>query len=407
MRILLINQAFHPDVVATAQHMTDWAEYLVSPEGGLHEVTVIASRSVYGKPGASLPKRDSYKNITIHRVGANIFGKRGILARLLDFAAFHFLCLLRALTLPRQDVVVCLTTPPFIGLVGRLVKLFRGSAYIQYEMDIYPDIAIALGALKPGSWPARLTDRLHRHLLRAADRVVVLGRDMQRIIAAKGIAADKLVLVTPWADPDEIVPLPRDTNPFRLAHGLGDKFIVMYSGNLGLGHDTTTITQAMLRLHQQQESAIAFVFIGGGKRMREITEFCQQHSLPTPLILDYQPREKLSETLSAADVHLITQAPGTTGLIVPSKLYGILAAGRPALYIGPADTEVALTLQEHALGQTVAIGEVDAFLAALRQLQQDLVQQPAQAQRARSILREHHSRQSCCRTLTDMVTKLR
>jgi colanic acid biosynthesis glycosyl transferase WcaI len=405
MRILIINQPFYPDVVATAQHLADWSEHLTSRG---HTVTVIASRSVYGKQGANLPKRDTYKGATVYRVGANLFKKGRILTRLIDFGLFHFLALYRALTLPKQDVVVCLTTPPFIGLVGMLTKSFRGSRYVQYEMDLYPDVPIALGVMRKTSLSARFFESFHRRLLRSADRVIVLGRCMQRVIAAKNIPAEKLALITPWADPDELTPVARDVNAFRREQNLAEKFVVMYSGNLGLGHDITTIAAAMQQLAnspEERDRRFHFVFIGGGKRMQEIKAFVDQHQLQNVSILDYQPREKLAETLTAADVHLITQAPGTSGLIVPSKFYGILAAGRPSIYIGPDDTEVAYALTESNLGTVLPIGDVGGLLAALYELQNQSNTADFEI-RARDILRQKFSRQVNTARLTDMLESL-
>jgi colanic acid biosynthesis glycosyl transferase WcaI len=405
MRILLINQPFWPDVVATAQHLADWTEAMVA-QG--HEVTVIASRSVYGKQGAVLPTRDTYKGVHIYRVGANLFQKGRILTRLVDFGLFHLLALYRALRLPRQDVVVCLTTPPFVGVIGMLVKNLRGSRYVQYEMDLYPDVPIALGVMKPRSLTSRFFEAIHRKVLRSADRVIVLGRCMRRVIEAKGIAPEKLVLVTPWADPAELQPVARATNPFRLQHGLADYYLVMYSGNLGLGHDITTMIAAIEQLHRSadpRDQATRFVFIGGGRRMLEIRRAIEEKRLTNTLILDYQPREQLAATLSAADVHLITQAPGTSGLIVPSKFYGILAAGRPSIYVGPADTEVAMTLQETGLGTVLAIGDTAGFVQALRHLrdERNAAAIAATETQARELLTTRHSRQVCTRTLTAMV----
>ncbi len=399
MRILIINQPFYPDVVATAQHMTDLASHLVARG---HTVSVIASRSVYGQSGAILPKREIHNGIHIYRVGANLFRKGRTITRIIDFGLFHCRALCRALTLPRQDVVICLTTPPFIGIVGRWVKILRWSKYVQYEMDLYPDISIALGVTRPRSFAAWYCRRLHRKLLRSAARVVVLGRCMRRVIAAKGIPDEKLVLVTPWADPDEIRPVAQDANPFRTANGLAGKFVVMYAGNLGLGHDIGTILAAMERL--KTDDRVRFVFVGGGRRMEEIGKAIREKGLAHVLILDYVPRESLGQMLSAADVHLITQAANTSGLIVPSKFYGILAAGRPSIYIGPADTEIALTIQEENVGEVLAIGDVAGFLAAIDQRLQK--PEPDMAARCRNALEKGHTRAQCVELLARMLESL-
>jgi colanic acid biosynthesis glycosyl transferase WcaI len=403
MRVLIINQPFWPDVVATAQHMADWAEQLAARG---HTVTVIASRSVYGRQGAVLPKTDTYKGVRILRVGSNLFGKGRILTRLVDFGLFHLGAMGKALTLPRQDVVVCLTTPPFIGIVGMMAKVLRGSRYVQYEMDIYPDIAVALGTLKRGGLAARLFERLHRRMLRAADRVVVLGRCMRRVLLAKGVEGleRKLRVVTPWAEvPAETVsPEEREGLSFRKQHGLEDKFVVMYAGNLGLGHDIQTLLGVIERF--RDEATIRFVFVGGGQRTREIREQVSAEGYRHVLLLDYLPREELPGMLAAGDVHVITQGAGTAGLIVPSKLYGILAAGRPSIYVGPADAEIPYTLREESVGTVLAPGDVEGFITAMNRYRSSV---PAElASQARAVLARGHTREQCTEALTAMVEEL-
>jgi colanic acid biosynthesis glycosyl transferase WcaI len=403
MRILIINQPFWPDVVATAQHLADWTEHLVARG---HTVTVIASRSVYGRPGAVLPRTDNYKGARVLRVGSNLFHKGGALTRLVDFCLFHLRALWKALTLPRQDVVVCLTTPPFIGVVGMLVQALRGSRYVQYEMDLYPDIAVALGTLKKGGLPELFFEGVHRRLLRAADRVVVLGRCMRRVLLAKRVddITRKLVVVTPWAEATLNAPSVGDGEgiSFRQKNGLVDKFVVMYAGNLGLAHDTQTMLGAMERL--RDDDGVRFVFVGGGRRMKEIQEQVAAKGYRHVLLLDYLPREELPDMLAAADVHLITQAPGTAGLIVPSKLYGILAAGRPSIYIGPPDAEIPCTLAEEKVGTVLAPGDVDGFVAALDAYRK--LAPYALVARTRAVLERGHTRLQCTQALTAMVESL-
>jgi len=401
MRILIINQPYWPDVVATAQHMTDWAEALAARG---HEVSVIASRSVYGASGGALPKYEVHNRVTIYRVGSNLFRKGRVLTRLIDFGLFHLRALSRALRLPRQDVVVCLTTPPFIGVVGSLLKRLRGSAYVQYEMDLYPDVPMALGVMNAQSLAGRLFLRIQRRLYARADRIVVLGRCMEEVLGKKGVASDKMVLVTPWADPEEIVPVAAEKNEFRAAHCKA-ACVVMYAGNLGLGHDTQTMKGAMEKL--QGEKDIEFLFVGGGRRIDEIRRFVTEKSLTNVRILDYVPREALGELLSAADVHLITLAEGTAGLIVPSKLYGILAAGRPGIYIGPEASEIARTLREEDAGKVIAIGDVDGLVAAIQEVQiRPREKALAMQHRIREALQRQHTRDQCTAHLTRMVEEL-
>ncbi len=206
---------------------------------------------------------------------------------------------------------------------------------------------------------------------------------------------------------------PRRTRPraaqknlFRRQHNLTDNFIVMYSGNLGLGHDITTMLAAIETLHAStdpRDQLTRFVFIGGGKRMTEIRRAIEAKNLTNTLLLDYQPREQLADTLSAADVHLITQASGTSGLIVPSKFYGILAAGRPSIYIGPGDTEVACVIAETGFGRVLNIGDAGGLVSAIREM--------ANTRRdfetpARDLLRANYSRAINTEKLTQMLQAL-
>ena len=300
-------------------------------------------------------------------MGSNLFRKGRLWTRLVDFGLFHLRALGTALTLPRQDLVVCLTTPPFIGVVGMLVKALRGSRYVQYEMDLYPDIAVALGTLPKGGLTARLLERVHRRMLGKADRVVVLGRvhaardprqgsARPRAKAGRGDALGRGPRRSPAAGRGTAVPsgwsMVWPTSSWSCMPATWDSAM--------------TRTRCWGRWNAcGTTTACGFVFVGGGRRLREIQEQVAARGYRHVLLLDYRPRAELAGMLAAADVHLITQAPGTSGLIVPSKLYGILAAGRTSIYVGPADTEIAYTLLEENVGTVLAPGDVDGLVAAL------------------------------------------
>jgi glycosyltransferase involved in cell wall biosynthesis len=227
---------------------------------------------------------------------------------------------------------------------------------------------------------------------------------MKRVLLDKNIAGleQKMALVTPWAEPAPSTRIPIAENPFRLRHNLVGKFVVIYAGNLGLGHDTQTLLGAMERF--REDDAIRFVFVGGGRRMKDIQDVVDAKGLTNVLMLDYLPREELAGMLSAADVHLISQAPDTSGLIVPSKLYGILAAGRPCIYVGPSDTEAAYTITEEDVGIVVAPGDVEGYVAALQTYRQ--LPTGTLAERTIAALARGHTRESCTQALTSLVEEL-
>lgn len=363
MRIILLNQAFYPDHAATAQHAHDLARFLV---GRGHQVSVVASRSIYGSKGAALPKRETVDGIEVHRVGKSLFGKASIFARLIDFVLFYLLALLKVLTLKRPDVIVPFSTPPFIALVGWLLKVVKRCRSVYWVMDLYPDVPIAFGLMKAEGLGARVLERVHRFCFRRSDRSVVLGRCMRDRLLGKGVPAEKLALIPPWADIDELDPLPREDNPLRRDWGLEDKTVVMYSGNLGLAHDIDTLREAMQRLSGRED--IRFVFVGGGKLMARLQTYCQEQRFTHTLFKPYQPREQIRASLSLADIHLISQADAMTGLLVPSKLYGIMAAGRASVFIGNAEAEVGRVLTETGSGVVVPVGGVDGLVEAITRL---------------------------------------
>ncbi len=363
MRIILLNQAFYPDHAATAQHAHDLAKHLV--KNG-HEVAVVASRSIYGSKGAALPKRETVDGIEVHRVGKSIFGKASIVARMIDFALFYVLALFKVMTIKRPDVIVPFSTPPFIALVGWMLKAVKRCKAVYWVMDLYPDVPIAFGIMKPNGLGAKFLEQIHRFCFRRCDRSVVLGRCMRDRLIGKGIPAEKIALIPPWADIDELKPVPRDENPLREAWGLTGKLVVMYSGNLGLAHDIDTLRGAMDKLRGRDD--IRFVFVGGGKLMTQLQTWCEEQTLSNALFKPYQPREDIRTSLSLADLHLISQADAMTGLLVPSKLYGIMAAGRASIFVGKPEAEVALVLEENHAGRVVAVGDIEGLTSTITEL---------------------------------------
>ncbi|GJQ29071.1 MAG: glycosyltransferase WbuB [Phycisphaerae bacterium] len=396
LHVLLLNQAFHPDVVATAQMGKDLADALVRRG---HRVSAVASRSIYGQSGAVLPRRETIPvegggKMEVYRVGASVFGKAGYAARIADFALFYLLALVKVLTLPRPDVVVCYTTPPFVALVGLLCRWLRGSRAIYWVMDLYPDLPVACGVMKPTAISTRLFERLNRFLLRRSDVDVVLGRCMRDRVLAKGVHPERVTLIPVWADLAGITPLAHAENPYRRTWAPGGEFVVMYSGNFGIGHDADTILNAMRLL--KDEPGLRFVFVGGGKRRVQVEAFIKEHGLTHASWYDYQPREALGQSLAAADVHLISLREGVEGIMVPSKLFGIMAAGRASVFVGHPTSEIARVLAEHNAGTTIREGDAAGLADAIRRLKSDPAAAVAMGERARAAVPGRFDRDTAC-----------
>lgn len=400
MRILLLNQTFFPDPVATAQHMTDLALF-VTQRG--HRFDVIASRSPYHDHDSLLRRYEELEGVHIYRVGRSLFRKRGLVRRLANFALYYVGAAVQAFRVPRPDVVLCLTTPPFIVTLGFLLRLIRGSRVVYHVMDLYPDVAVACGMMRKRGLAARILERINRYCLAHADRTIALGRCMRERIEAKIGPAGNLSVVTPWADGDEITPVPSANSAVRRDGEWGDKFVVAYCGNLGLAHDLKTVLGAVRAM--SDDPTVHFAFIGGGRRRRELDQAVEAYELSNVTVLDYQPRDRLGETLSAGDVHLISMLDGAAGSIVPSKLYGIMAAGRPTIFIGPAMSEVARTLTENGCGFVLATGDVEGLVDRIGQLRSDRELAREMGSRARRAFLEHFERKGCCERLLEVLTE--
>lgn len=344
--------------------MTDLAESLV--ERGL-DVTALASRGRYNG-GDSLPPQEIYRGVRIERAWATSFGKSSVSGRLLDYLTFFMGAAWKLLTLRRHDMVMALTTPPLIGLLALCICRIRRMKLLALVQDIYPDVAVSLGTLKPKGFLTRTLDLLNRFTLSRADRIIVLGDCMRdRILQKVGnTIRPRLDVIHNWADGQRIRPLEEGApNSFVEAHQLEGKFVVLFSGNLGRVNDFATILSAALLLRTLPD--IRFLFIGEGTQASEIKKFVQEHHLENISLLPYQQRDQLHLSLAAGHVHLVTLAEGLAGLSVPSKAYGILAAGRPILFVGDPHSDVARLIKENNCGAIVAAGESERLASLIKE----------------------------------------
>lgn len=400
-RLLFINQYYWPDHASTAQHLTDLAEALASEE---HECHVLCGQGTY-KPGAPRPpKHEVHNGVHIHRVPATSFGRRSTLRRMIDYLSFYARALLLALMLPRFDAVVTLTTPPIIGLVGTILRRLKGSRHVYWSMDLHPDASLALGRMSRSNLVVAALAWLSDFVYRQADKVVVLGPYMADRIAAKGARADRLTQVPVWSRRDEVYPLPRDRHPLRESLGLADKFVAMYSGNLGLAHSFEEFLEAARRLRERED--IVFLYVGGGPRLDEVRTAKEREGLDNVRLLDYFPREQLHISLSVADVHLISMRREMTGIVVPGKLYGVMASGRPALFVGPEHCESADTVRQADCGLTVRLGDVDGLVEGLTRLAEDPVLVQQMGARGRAAFLGGYEKTSCCTQWNALIGEL-
>lgn len=386
MRVVAVNQFYAPDHAATSQLLTELCEDLASRGDDL---TVIASRGGYLGGGPPLPAREIRSGVHVERPFATRFGKATMAGRLADYLTFWGSSVTRAILARRPDVLLVLTTPPMIAAGGALVALARRLPLVTWVQDVYPEAAVALGVLSPRGPATRALDAMGRATHHAAARIVALSEGMAERLAAQGAPRERLRVLPNWSDGRVVRPLPRENHPFRRAHGLEDRFVAMYSGNLGAGHDVATFVAAARRLERSLPELVV-LFIGEGARKAEAQQLAR--GLENVRFLPYQPHDKLGESLSAADVHLISLREDLAGLLVPSKLYGALAAGRPVLYLGPPSCEVARVLREDDLGWAGRPGDVDGLCRALEDAVRNRAVWADRGDRARQIFSLRYDR---------------
>lgn len=366
MRVLLLNQTFHPDVVATAQVLSDFAAGLV--ERG-HQVTAIASRRAYDNPAQRFPSRETWRGVDIRRLPATAFGKGALWRRAADFGCFSAAISLRLLTLPRYDAVVALTSPPLVSYLAAWFCRLRGAKLFYWVMDMNPDEALAAGWLREGSLPTRALETMSRFSLRQSHRIIALDRFMRDRIVAKGIPAERVAVIPPWAHDEAVRFDPAGRDKFRAAHGLTDKFVVMYSGNHSPVHPLTTLLAAARQL--ANEPRYVFCFVGGGSEQPKVRRFAEEHGLKNILCLPYQPLAELAGSLSAADLHTVVLGEPFVGMIHPCKIYNILTVGAPVLYVGPEPshlTDILAGMNGSPHIARVAHGKPEAAVAEIKRI---------------------------------------
>lgn len=361
---IFVNRYFHPDHSATSQLLSDLAFDLASRGQAIHVVT---GCQLYGNAHASLPADESIHGVHVHRVRTSRFGRATLLGRMADYLTFYLGATWRLLRLVRQgDIVVAKTDPPMMSVPASWVVKLRRGVLVNWVQDLFPEVATSMEVYGV-RFAAPMLKRLRNQSLRSG-RTVVLGEVMAERLREEGIPSDRIAIIENWADGDAIQPIRRQDNPLIHEWGLDGKFVLGYSGNMGRVHEFKTMIDVAERLKIVDE--IAFVFIGDGIARQWVVSEVARRGLTNVQFYPYQAADRLQWSLSVPDVHFVSLRPTLEGLIVPSKFYGIAAAGRPIIHIGDPDGEIARILAREQCGWSFCIGEVDALTACILRLAQ-------------------------------------
>jgi glycosyltransferase involved in cell wall biosynthesis len=401
-KLIFVNRFFAPDQSATSQILTDLAGGLAQRGFNVH---VVCSTQLYDDPDARLAPFEQMAGVTVHRIATTRFGRQQLAGRAIDYASFYVSCAFTLLKLlERDDTVVSKTDPPLVSLVCAMAAKVRGATLINWQQDVFPEIASLLGANPLPRWLDALLRRWRDASLRTAKMNVVIGNRMLQYFIRSEIPAAQLCVIENWADAHRVVPKLPSASSLRARLGFLDRFVVGYSGNLGRAHEFETILGAAKTL--QSEPSFVFLIIGGGAKMAAFKLAVVEHGLNNVCFLPYQSRETLDDSLAASDVHVASLLPSLEGFIVPSKFYGILAAGRPVVFVGDPDGELSRIVRSSNCGFVVNVAACDELATQLCRLRTTPEACAAMGRHARKLLDEKYDTQTAIEKWSTMLRGL-
>ncbi|HXN87678.1 MAG TPA: glycosyltransferase family 4 protein [Candidatus Binataceae bacterium] len=391
MRILFLNRSFWPDTDATGVLLAELAEDLAAT----HEVTVICGPANTRPHRSRMPfRRESFGAVKIVRTFGASLSKKNIPGRCLNLTVYFILAALAALR-ERPDVIVAETDPPLLGLLGAIVARIRRCRFVYYCQDLFPDIAQATGGLKsrPLLWGL---GQANNFAYRRANAIVVLANDMADRLRRKGVPADRIVVAPNWIDCGKVRPENLQMTFREFGH-----FVVMYAGNLGLSQSLETVLEAA---HQMRDdSRVKFVLVGDGARRIRLQEEAQSRRLTNVEFVAHQAPVAMSEVLATANLHLIPLVAGAAGCLVPSKVYGILAAGRPFVAMMEDDAEVARLAADFKVGFVTPPGDPARLTGAITEALEDPARLNEMGRRARLLAENRFNRRDVTRRFAQLL----
>ncbi len=381
-RILVLNQYYWPGVEATAHLLTELCEALAED----YDVEVVTG-VLHGHEDE--PRQLEHNGVRIARVASTSFERSELGRRAVNYFSYLGSALKHALSGPAPDLVVCMTDPPIIGDLGVLVGKRVGAPVLVISQDVFPEIATELDRLRNPAVIGVLRGLVGAYL-RRADRIVAIGETMRERLEAKGAPPERLRVIPNWVDTREITPQPRD-NPWAAQHDFVGRFVVMHSGNVGHAQDLDSLVRAATFVRDLDDLRI--VIAGFGARHGEMVALAERLEVETTLrFLPYQKRERLPLSLSSADIHVVGLAKGLAGYVVPSRLYGILSAGRPVIASADDTSETARLVREVGCGVVIPPSRPDLLARTIRDAAEGALDLEEMGRRGRAYVEEEADR---------------
>ena len=361
-RLLIISQVYPPDPTAVGQYMNDVATEMV--KRGWQVIVFTADRG-YDNPSIKFLKKEVIDGVKVKRFPCSSFGKISIKRRLAAAVIFIFQSILYGFLTPGLNSILVSTSPPMCYFSALVIALIKRVPVYYWVMDLNPDQAVMLGLSKNSIW-VNIFNLFNRLFLKSANHVIALDQHMANRLNKKLEVNYKMSVIPPWPLFDYSEEISHEKNPFRLKHNLEGKFVFMYSGNHTFSNPVATILEVSLSLKDCHE--ILFMFVGGGRSKHEIDDAIKMHNPVNIISLPYQPLSEIKYSLAAADIHIISIGEKFNGILHPSKIYGAMAAGRPILFLGPADSFIGHLVIDNDIGWQIDHGNIDKAIDAINRI---------------------------------------
>jgi glycosyltransferase involved in cell wall biosynthesis len=399
LKLYFINRFFYPDISASSQMLTDLTTALASD----FPITVVTSRKLYNDPSAKLERCGEIKGVEILRLDTTRMGRDTLWRRAIDYVSFHLRVFLFLLGRVRKgDLVVLKTDPPLLSLLNTTAIRFGGGQVVNWQQDLFPEIAMELGAFPRNRMISRPLLWWRNCTLRMAKTNVTVSQHQREYLAEQGVCNTRYI--PNWADGNLIRPMAHADNPLRKQWNPENKFLVGYSGNFGRAHSFDELLEAMMLLETSRE--IQFLLIGEGVRLDPLKGAIERKHLHHVSFHPYQPHDILRQSLGAIDLHLVTLKENMEGLVLPSKIYGVLAAGRPIAFVGDKDGEIAGLIHESEVGFAVGHGDGAGLAEQIRLLARNPEKLRQMGVNARQLFDDEYAKPRSVRLWRNLMTEL-
>ena len=387
-RVWVVSELYYPEETSTGRFVTGIAEALASK----YDVRVLCSQPTYSRRGTLAPRREIRGNVRIERVRSTRLDKNSVAGKTLNMLTLTGAIFVRLLfSLGRDNLVFVVTNPPLLPYVTILASMINGARTVLLVHDVYPEVLTATGMLRHGSLAESLLRRSSRWLYERMDRVVVIGRDMMDVVTKTApTIADKIAVIPNWGDTEEIRPVARADAKLLRTLGLQDRFVVQYLGNMGRTHGMEILAETARALARVAPN-VHLLFVGEGARKVWLTELVEKERLSNCTVLPGCAAGELSDYLNSCDVALITLLPGMAGVSVPSRMYNVLAAGKPIIAAVEDASEVARVVREHEVGWVIPPNDSASIVRAILTAKSDVDGRVEMSTRARAAAEDHYS----------------